>query len=234
MKSLLFTFLVVISSIAYSKEYKNLKEYQEISGNAQLAPSDWLCKDRKKNTLVWQQANIYNLENNRPLEYQTIQQRTDFYLWLFKTLDKKEQEVVWPKMAYFISNKLEATQSFPFKLFIRKEVKRYATKGSQTVFGKAFPQLKMLYFSEENLTAKDAYAWDEALIDKEQNVWLQDIYNEIDEKTLKTIDKMAKGKGLYTFMVPKEVKFTGDLSDKENRYHYALNTLRPYCEEKYN
>ncbi|TYA85699.1 Insecticidal toxin complex protein, partial [Seonamhaeicola marinus] len=52
-------------------------------------------------------------------------------------------------------------------------------------------------------------------------------------KTLKTIDKMAQGKGIYTFIVPKEVAFSGDLSDKENRYNYAINTLRTYCINNY-
>ncbi|MCX7550231.1 Insecticidal toxin complex protein [Xanthomarina sp. F2636L] len=233
MKSLLFIFLVVISSNIYSKEYKNLKKYQELFGNIQLAPSDWLCKDRKNNTLVWQQANVYNLENNLPLEYETIQQRTDFYLWLFKTLDKKEQEVVWPKMAHYISNKLEITHSFPFNIFIRKEVKRYATKGSETVFIKAFGRIKELYFSESILKSDNALTWDEAIIHEEQYIWLQEIYNEIDPKTLKTIDKMAKGKCVYKFMVPKEVVFSGDLSNEENRYNYALNTLRVYCQTEY-
>lgn len=234
MKSFLFTFLFIITTLAYSKEYKNLKEYQELSGKTVLSASDWLCKDRKNNTLVWQQANIYNLKNNLPSEYESIEQRTDFYLWLFKALDKKQMDIVWPKMAYFISNKLETTQAFPFNLFIRKEVKNYATKGSETVFGKAFEKIQQLYFAEETLSTNDAYAWDEAIIAKEQYVWLQGIYNEIDEKTLKTIDKMAKGKCIYKFMVPKEVEFKGDLSNKENRYHYALNTLRPYCKEEYN
>jgi len=233
MKSYLFLLIFTITTLGYSKEYQSLKSYQEESGKNQLGPSDWLRKDRKSNSLVWQQANIYNLQHNLPLEYQTIQQRTDFYLWLYNSLDERNLQVVWPKMAYFISNKLKITQSFPFNIFIRKEVKLYAVKGSNTVFIKAFEKIKTLFFSEKTLTVKEAYLWDEVLIRKEQHDWLQDIYTEIDAKTLRTIDRMAKGKGVYRLIVPKEVAFSGDLSDKENRYQYALNTLRPYCQEKY-
>lgn len=231
MKLFLYLLVFSITTLGYSKEYKNLKDYQTKSGNLDLKASDWLRKDRKNNTLVWQEANIYNLENNLPLEYQTIKQRTSFYLWLFKTLDKKHMRVVWPKMAYFISHKLESTQSFPFNIFTRKEVKLYAVRGSETVFIKAFETIKTLYFLKETVTEKEAFAWDEALIREEQYVWLQDIYNQIDAKTLKTIDKMAKGKCIYKIMVPKEVAFSGDLSSKENRYDYALNILRVYCEK---
>ncbi|TYA56012.1 Insecticidal toxin complex protein [Formosa maritima] len=231
MKSFFYLFFLSLTTISYSKEYKNLKEYHEISGKILLEPSDWLSKDRKNNTLVWQQANEYNLKHNLPAEYLTIKERTDFYLWLYTTLN--ERDVVWPKMAHFISNKLENINSFPFNMFTRKEVKLYATKGSKTVFNKAFSIIKKLYFSESILNKEDALTWDESIIYKEQYNWLEEIYNGIDAKTLKTIDKMAQGKGIYTFIVPKEVAFSGDLSDKENRYNYAINTLRTYCINNY-
>lgn len=234
MKHLLYFLVFSTIQIGYAKEWKNLKDYQSETGKIELQASDWLRKDRKNNSLVWQQANLYNLQNNLPLEYQTIKERTDFYLWLFKSLEEKQMEVVWPKMAYFISNKLEITKAFPFNIFTSKDVKLYAVKGSETVFAKAFEKIQLLYFSEKILNATEAFAWDEAIIREEQYVWLQDIYNEIDAKTLKTIDKMAKGKGIYGLLVPKKLAFSGDLSDNENRYHYALNTLRPYCQEEYN
>ena len=233
MKNGLLILLLCFFNLSTAKEYKNLKEYQKLTGKLQLESSDWLRSDRKNNTAVWQHANLYNLHNNLPLEYQSIKERTDFYLWLFKSLDDKGSEVIWPKMAHYISNKLENVKSFPFNIFTRKEVKRYATKGSETVFSKAFEKIKALYFSESILKSEEALAWDESIIYEEQYVWLQEIYSGIDQKTLKTIDKMAKGKCIYILMVPKEIVFSGDLSNKEDRYDYALNILRPYCKTEY-
>jgi hypothetical protein len=233
MKYILIVFIFCTYNLLTAKEYKSLKDYQSETGKEKLQQSDWLHKDRKNNSSTWQQANIYNLENNLPLEYETIQQRTDFYLWLYKSLDKKQEEVVWPKMAYYISHKLENINSFPFSVFTRKEVKLYAAQGSETVFVKAFQRIKDLYFSETILKSEDALNWDKSIIHEEQYVWLQEIYSEIDNKTLKTIDKMAKGKCIYRFMVPKEIAFSGDLSNKENRYNYALNILRVYCKTEY-
>ncbi|MFV0572921.1 MAG: Insecticidal toxin complex protein [Xanthomarina gelatinilytica] len=225
-------FMLVLHSVQ-AKEWKNLKTYQSQTGNRELQASDWLRKDRKNNSLVWQQANVYNLKHNLSSEYQTIKQRTDFYLWLNKALNEKNMDVVWPKMAHFISNKLEKIKSFPFSIFTRKEVKHYAEKGSETVFMKAFETVRELYFSDSVLQSDEALTWDENIIYQEQYLWLEDIYKEVDARTLKTIDKMAKGKCIYTFMVPKEVAFTGNLSNKENRYDYALNTLRVYCKTEY-
>lgn len=233
MKYIFIVFLLFTYNLSIAKEYINLKSFQLETGNENLQQSDWLQKDRKNNSLIWQQANRYNLDNNRPLEYETIQQRTDFYLWLYKVLDKKKSDVVWPKMAHFISNKLENINSFPFNVFTKRDVKLYATKGSETVFVNAFSKLKILYFSEFILKKEDALTWDKAIIDEEQYVWLEDVYREIDSKTLKTIDKMAKGKCIYRFMVPKEIEFTGNLSNAENRYSYALKTLRVYCKFEY-
>ncbi len=132
-------------------------------------------------------------------------------------------------MAHFISNKLDNVKSFPFNIFTKREVKRYAARGSETVFLKAFEKIKALYFSESILKYEEALAWDETIIYEEQYVWLQEIYSEINQKTLKTIDKMAKGKCIYKFMVLREIVFFGDLSNKEDRYDYAINKLRPYC-----
>ncbi|GGG59666.1 Insecticidal toxin complex protein [Bizionia arctica] len=228
MKYFFLLILFFFFNLSTAKEWKNLKEFQDETGKVKLLASDWLHSDRKSNSLNWQQANSYNLENNLSLEYETIQQRTDFYLWLLTSLELKKSEVVWPKMAHFISNKLEKIKSFPFNIFTRKEVKIYATKGSETVFTKAFDRINTIYFLDSVLKSDEALNWDKAIIYEEQYVWLQGIYSEIDEKTLKTIDKMAKGKGVYRLIVPKEIVFSGDLSNEENRYNYALNTLRVY------
>ena len=68
---------------------------------------------------------------------------------------------------------------------------------------------------------------------KEQYQWLQGIYQSIDLKSLKTIERMAKGKGIYSLMVVKALRFRGDISIAEARYDYAMQILLEYCKKTY-
>ncbi|WP_240640222.1 Insecticidal toxin complex protein [Mangrovimonas spongiae] len=217
----------------FAKEWKSLHQYQKETGEIELSLSDWLKKDRVKNTVVWQEANAHNLTHNLYNEYQTIRERRDFYLWYYKEIDAKGHEVVWPKMAHFISKKLRLTMAFPYKVFLRKSVKAYSKKGSKTVFDNAFLEMKRLLYSENVLTGTLALNWDKAILKKEQFEWLVPVYKTVDEKTKKTITNIAKGHCFYGFLVPKPIRFKGDLSSTTERYNYALNDLREYCKIHY-
>ncbi len=227
----LFTFIMVQTVCA--SEWSCLKAFNQETGQQTLSPKDWLKSDRCKNTQVWQQANRYNLENQLPLEYTTISQRRDFYEWYYTSISDKGHEVVWPKMAHYISTKLRLTKAFPFNIFIKKDIKNYAFQGSEVVFNQAFTSLKILYNSQEILKAEAGLDWDKSILYQEQTNWIQDIYKDIDDDALKTIEKMAKGKGFYSLMVPKAIRFEGDISNQETRYQYALEDLRIYCKKRY-
>ena len=222
-----------ISNLCYSKEYKSLNDFQKQTGLTELTASDWLKSDRKRHTQVWHEANIYNLNNQQPFEYTTIVQRRDFYEWLYHCLEEKNSEVVWPKMAHYISKKLRLTKAFPFNIFTKKSVQDYAYQGSETVFNNAFELIARLVNSNNNLKEQNALEWDKMFLQKEQYVWLSEIYSDVDNETLKTITKMAKGKGFYTLLVPKAIRFEGDIKNAEMRYEYALNKLRTYCKKHY-
>ncbi|WP_055442428.1 hypothetical protein [Lacinutrix himadriensis] len=233
MKQFLFLFICSISISASSKEWKNLQQYKEETKQSLLSEKDWLHSDRKQNTLIWQQANSYNLQNNFPEEYETIKQRTDFYLWYYTEIDKKGHEVVWPKMAYFISNKLRLVKVFPYTLFITEKIKMYSYQGSETVFNNAFLDMKTLYLSEEIQKGEAALHWDERMLYKEQFEWIEGIYKNMDAKSLKTIERMAKGKGFYSLKLAKEIRLQGDISKASERYAYAMYVLRDYCKKHY-
>ncbi|MCK0157727.1 Insecticidal toxin complex protein [Cellulophaga sp. F20128] len=218
---------------AFASEWKNLKQYQKETGKVALSSSDWLTADRLKNSGIWHNANIFNLKNNGYLEYQTINQRTSFYKWYGVEIEKKGHTVVWPKMAYFISRKLHLTKNFPYNLLVNKDVKVYSYKGSEVVFNAAFTSLKELFFSSVILKGSAALHWDTSTLYKEQYVWLADLYLEMDAKTIKRLANIAKGNFLYGLVVPKSIRFKGDLSDCEDRYLYAVHTLRKYCKNTY-
>lgn len=234
MKKYIIAFLLLCYGNVQAKEWASLKCYKKATQLDILSASDWLKKDRKQNTIVWQQANIYNLSNNLPQEYVTIKQRRDFYAWYSVEIKKKEHHVSWPIMAYYINKKLNLTRAFPFSLFVSKEIKQYAIHGSENVFNKCFTILDDLYKTSKPLTKIEAQNWDEHILYTEQYKWLQSIYKNMPERTLKTIERMAKRKCLYALVVPKEIKFIGDISKAEARYNYAINILKVYCKKKYN
>ena len=234
MRTLLVCLAISCSLITHAKEWRNLRVYKKQTNNHVLSPTDWLKKDRTNNTLIWQQANIYNLQHGLHQEYSNVIERRDFYKWLIVNLDSKGHEVIWPKMAHYISSKLRLTKAFPYTIFIRKNIKNYANEGSETVFRKGFSLLKELYFSKSILKGKQAEAWDKAILYEEQYYWIEQIYQEMDNKSINTIERMAKGKGFYSFNVPKSIRFKGDISSIQARYDYAIGTLRPYCKKRYN
>ncbi|MDO5981793.1 Insecticidal toxin complex protein [Flavivirga spongiicola] len=234
MRWIIFFFILIFNYTTLSaKEWKSLRVYKKETQKDTLLPSDWLKQDRTRNTLVWQEANLFNLKNNSSQEYKSISQRRDFYKWLFNELKKKKHEVVWVKMAYFISKKMHLMEVFPYSIFSKKDIKTYAKKGSETVFNNVFIELQRLYNSQSILKTEKALEWDKTILKKEQYEWIDNIYKTIDARNLKTLERIAKGKFLYGLLVPKAVRFKGELSKAVTRYNYAIEVLKPYCENRY-
>ena len=229
MKTVLFAWVLGISFSVSAKEYKSLRQYQKATHNSTLSPSDWLYSDRRHNTLVWQQANVFNLANNRPKEYRTIAERRDFYAWIDHEFQKMGHEVNWQKMAYFVSSKMRLVQIFPHCVFAFNKVKLYAYQGSEVVFNNAFEKLISLFNSKEILKGNEALKWDEMILHFEQFIWVESVYKSIDDRSLKQIRRMTSGKFWYALAVPKKLRFENDISKPEERYRYGLTILRPYC-----
>ncbi|MDO5970446.1 Insecticidal toxin complex protein [Flavivirga aquimarina] len=228
-RQIVFALLITLNSRLSAKEWKSLKAYQKETQKEHLAPSDWLRLDRIQNTISWQNANKYNLINNLPQEYLRIVERRDFYKWLFETYNKQEHEVMWVKMAHFISRKLRLMESFPYSIFANRQVLQYAKAGSKTVFNNVFIELQNIFNSDIILKDEEATKWDEKILYKEQYIWLESVYKTIDERSLKKMERIAKGVLLYGLVVPKAIRFKNKLSNSENRYNYAVEVLRPYC-----
>lgn len=225
--------ITIFNTTVWAKEWKSLKHFQKETQKKALSSSDWLKKDRLKNTLTWQNANHYNLNNTLSKEYINIVQRRDFYFWLYTELEKKGHDILWVKMAHFISKKMYLLEVFPYSIFSKKNIKGYANQGSETVFNNVFSALKALYINPDILTGNEALDWDISILRQEQFIWIDSIYKTIDTKSLKTLERIAKGKFLYGLVVPKPVRFNGKLLDAQSRYDYALEVLKPYCKNRY-
>ncbi|AUS04071.1 Insecticidal toxin complex protein [Pseudotamlana carrageenivorans] len=233
MRQLLFVGIISICTHVQAKEWASLRALEKETGSRELKASDWLKSDRKQNTVVWQSANAYNLNHNQPSEYKTIMERRDFYAWYNTIMKKRGNDVIWPKMAHFISVKLRLIYAFPFCLFTNKAVKNFAFQGSETVFMYAFEPLKALLENHTTLNAEAALKWDDAMVYKEQYHWLENVYQSIDQESLMAIEHMAKGQGFYKFLVPKDIRFKSDITVTKNRYYYARYVLRDYCKKHY-
>jgi len=230
MKKYVLLFFLVISCCLYAKEWKNLEVYQNTTQNEKLSPSDWLKFDRIQNTTVWQNANLYNLNNGLSQEYNSIIERTDFYKWLNNKIIEQGHDIVWIRMSYFISRKLHKMESFPYSINFTKETLHNVRKGSEVVFNNAFKDLKAILHSDKILKENDALAWDKTILFQEQYKWIDSIYKKMNQKSLKIFVRIAKGKFPYSLFVSKEIRFKGDISIPQERYEYAVRVLRPYCE----
>jgi hypothetical protein len=226
-------FLLLLNGSLYAKEWKSMRVYQKTIQQETLLPSDWLRSDRVHNTAVWQQANLYNLNNNLPQEYIRIVERRDFYKWFYKELYKQGHEVVWVTMSYFISKKLHLVESFPYSIGFKKKTIYHVRQGSEDVFNSAFIELKTIFNLEDVLLGNDALEWDKTILFKEQFEWINGIYKDMDARSLKTVERIAKGECLYRLVVPKKIRFKGDISNPEVRYNYAVQVLREYCGDRY-
>ena len=233
MRWILILIFFLFNNSVSAKEWRNIKTYQKVTQKEKLSPSDWLKSDRLKNTLVWQNANNYNLINNFPQEYIKIKERRDFYKWIYNQLNKLGHEVVWVKMAHYISTKLRKMESLPYSIFSSKKVLKYANTGSEMVFNNAFLELSLIYKSNKIYKGNRAVNWDKDVLHKEQFLWIDSIYKTMDKRSLKKLHRIAKGKFLYGLVVPKAIRFDSDLSSAEARYNYAFNTLRVYCINRY-
>ncbi|WP_299781994.1 Insecticidal toxin complex protein [uncultured Formosa sp.] len=227
----LFFFLVLFLSlnVVFAKEWKNLTVYKKETKLETLPRGDWFTKDRKQNSIVWQQANRFNLLYMYPNQYTSVEQRLGFYIWLQHELDKKGNEIYWVKMASFVSEKLNVINIFPYKYVVKKTTIQNTNYGSEVVFNNSFYYLKDLFLAAKPLKNTTAEIWDLKMLYREQYEWVETVYQNIDTESLNQISQIAKGKGVYRFFVPKGLTFIGNLKNPDDRYYYAVNVLLPYC-----
>lgn len=218
------------SNPTFTQEWKNLNTYQKETGNSTLNEGCWIKKDRKDQTKVWKLANEFNLNiKNGNLKYKSISEKRDFYLWFDQEIKKRGNEINWIGIANIAANQLSKFDNFFIRLFIvrNKELNQFVNNGSEVVFSFAFPQLKEVYFSNQILTGKEATIWDQNYGLKEQCEILEPLYDNLSEKALKKLERIAKGKGIYSIGISRDLRYNGKIDDCKLRYEHGLNKLLP-------
>ncbi len=227
--------LLLNTQVAFSQEWKNLKDYKKTTGQNVLQNGCWLKKDRNKNTETWKQANKYNLSiDNGNRKYKTISQTRDFYLWFDDERKKLGHEINAVGVAAVVAGQLSNLDNFFIrKLIVRnKEVVWFGNEGSKKVLEFAFPLIKEVYFSNILLKEQEAKDWDIKNGKIEQCQVVEAIYNQLSPKAIRKLERMAKGKGIYRLGVKNELKFEGDIRDCKSRYKHAFTKLKTYYLEK--
>ncbi len=227
----IYFFLLLVSSELTAQEWKSIRRYKKETGFSQLQEGCWLKKDRKKDTRVWNEANIFNLTDSKGVEkYKTLIERRDFYVWFDKYRLAAGHEAEWIGYATIISGQFSNLDNAFIRIFIvrSKEVVRFVNCGSKNVFEYAFPLLRDMYLLESPLTGGAAIQWDAIHGRAEQCTVLDPLYKNVSVKALKKLNKMAKGKGIYALGAPKIIRFEGEISDCELRVAHMYSKLKPY------
>ena len=230
-KSIMILIILLVFKSSSAQEWKSLKAYQKNTGNKELSKGCWLKKDRKKQTDVWSDANIFNLsENKGNLKYSSISQIRDFYKWADQVRIKKGHEVNAIGVGAIAAMQLSYLDNGFIRFFIvrNKEIIVFANVGSQKVFEFAFPLLKNLYFSDHIYTSEIAKNWDAKNGLFEQCEVLEPLYQNLSRKALNKLERMAKGKGIFNLAIPNELKFVGEISDCQTRFEHGRNKIKPY------
>ena len=217
--------------MAFTQEWDSHRAYEKETGHKTLEKGCWLKKDRKNNTQVWNLANQYNLQKeNGNLKYTTIGQKRDFYLWFDQERKKQGHDIKWVGIASIAAGQLSKLDIGFIRVFIvrNEELVKFSQIGSEKVFAFAFPKLKSIYNLEKPLKGLDAEIWDQKYGLKEQSEILEPLYEELSEEAIRKLEKMAKGKGVFYFGVPKALKYDGHIDNYYDRYTHSIIKLLPY------
>lgn len=230
-KQIVFILLVYFfcsNFCCYAQEWKSLKVYKKETDQDNLANGNWLKKDRKRNTRVWQAANAFNISNKQAnLKYTNIHQIRDFYRWFDEDRKEKKHETNWVGIAAIAADNLSKLDNVFVKIFVtnNKEIQAFAKNGSRKVFDFAIPELKKIYGLENPIVGNEAEKWDYKYGKIEQCDILSSIYNNLSEKAINKLQKMAEGRGVYSLVIPKELRYKGNLKSCETRYEYSVSKL---------
>ncbi len=194
-----------------------------------MGDGDWYVSDRLNNTERWKTANSFNLSKGLEgaFEYTTITQRTAFYGWFQNEIYAMGHETQWAGAAFVIAGQMAELDTWK-SAFVSDEVVEFANAGNKAIFNDVFDDLGAVYFSNTKITGAQAELWDMKTLYNEQFNVVDPIYKEQSKQTLNTLAKMAKGKGIYWFGVPNELKVKGNINSPLDRFNHGWNKATAY------
>jgi RHS repeat-associated protein len=116
--------------------------------DGKMGKGDWRVDDRINGTDVWKNANAYNLQRQKGYkEYNSIEQRAEFYKWFQNQTDSKGFETNWAGAAFVVAAQMSNIHG-PFVSFmdndVEGDIKKFAEAGNKAIFENVFGRLKEL------------------------------------------------------------------------------------------
>lgn len=173
------------------------REFGPLEDVSTMQDGDWAHSDRLMRTPRWNQANAYNLENNRSRQYTQIEQRRDFYLWYYETMRSRGHEIRWPLAAYVVANGANevANRDPAGSNFMRNNaIEAFVRRGNQVILDDVFPKLRQAYLRTTPLVGAEAEQWDMDTLIQEQNL-IQPMYAALSPADLATFTDLAHQSG---------------------------------------
>jgi RHS repeat-associated protein len=202
-------------------------------GSKLYDPGDWFVSDRLNNTARWQSANLYNLENGNSDQYNTIEQRDQFYGWFQQQIEAQGQETLWAGAAYTVAKNVSEVDNPINSLFISNDVINFSHDGNRSIFNDIFDRLTSLYDNGKKgiiLKGKAANDWDRETTYREQFQIMGPVYARQSSSTIEELSKLAKGEGIYGlgYFMQEQLKFQGNINNPQDRFNFGMNIVVPY------
>jgi hypothetical protein len=199
----LFTYLLFyLSQTAIArKEYASLLSYQveHPRGKHDGTDGNWLTKDRKKATLVWDVANDKNLRLPYGFEeYRSLDERADFYLWFYQKTKKLGFTTQWAKLATVTTRRLGYLMS-PVPRFLgyaNPEIQDFIAKGNRLIFDDCWNELSQLRYGNV-LNRKMGRDWDEKILTREQEL-IHPYYLKLKHNSIIKLERLLKKESFPT------------------------------------
>ncbi|MGB0165917.1 MAG: hypothetical protein ACPF8V_03580, partial [Luteibaculum sp.] len=225
MRHLFFTVFLLFSFCGIAREYDNLTQYRAKTGKEVLSRKDWLTKDRKTSSRQWREACLYNFAyQGGHKEYNSLEERIDFYQWVSEYLASKGHEIKWPEAQVELNRYIKKTQRPTFDNDIRLFLK--ATQ--KVVFDTAFFFLQEVKNMEQSLTGLAAEKWDREMFAFEHTEIYQPLVVRMDRQSIDKLNRIMHRKGFAVFSLPIELKMKGKVEIAEDRIAWSENKLLPF------
>ena len=168
-----------------------VKTEEQITGQ-----TDWTTEDRTSNSVRWQAACLYNLENGNSAVYVRIEQRRDFYRWFYNYHAERGWETRWALAASIVANGAHQVAYPPMESWaetlgpMSDELQAFMRLGNQVIFDNVFPKLMELH-SCGPLKGWKALEWDMQVLSEEQQL-IQPLYESASPQVVKQLEQIAK------------------------------------------
>jgi RHS repeat-associated protein len=210
------------------KEYENADAYYKENPNGNLDGNDghWLKQHRLDNTGSWLCANEYNIRREDGYsEYNTIQERADFYAWFQYQEDMRGGETEWAAAAYIVAKQI-GTMETNLKGLIpalligpnnASDLISFANEGNKTIFNDVWGRLRENYLGSP-MKGSSAQLWDNETLRREQFDIVQPIYQKWSRINPNLPNLLEKASG-----IPFPMSFKGSIMNPNDRYNHGIS-----------